>query len=466
MKRCIVRAGYAVVCVVSLASARGQAPVEDGIKCPGDTGKRIVELVSRAESAGFSGAVLAANQGRVVAAVGVGSADLDGKVPNTPTTLFEIGSATKQFTAAAVLRLAQQGRLGLDDSIDRYLPGVPEECRTITVRHLLQHTSGIPGTNSEGAGNELERVLPLFLRGGPRHPPGTHWEYWNQGYALLSEIIARAAAKDYTDFCKEALFIPAGMNTTRFTGEGAPRGSTVAMGRSQYGPSRSALEHPYGSYGFQYRGMGGVVTTVWELWRWDRALHDDRVLNSRSKEKLFQPGLNDYALGWFVRKDARGRLVQSHGGAVRGFVCELRRYPGRDACLFVLCNRDDAPVRQVAQALEALLLGDPMPFPEPPRALDAELARALAGHYQEANGTKLAINADGKVTRAVIHWFAPRGPITRAVLGLDDQGKLVLYEWTTATQVQVTRAGEKPVSHVSILGRQFRRVTSGQPAPE
>jgi CubicO group peptidase (beta-lactamase class C family) len=339
--------GCAFVVVAMAGSVRAQAQREDGVSSAGDVGRRMVEFVRRAESAGFSGAVLAGRGGRVVAAVGIGSADLAGDVPITPSTLFEIGSATKQFTAAAVLRLVQQGKLRLEDSIARYLPGVPEDCRPITVRHLLQHTSGIPGTNSAGAGDDLDQVLPLFLRGGPRHPPGTHWEYWNQGYALLSEIVARAAGDDYTAFCKQELFAPTGMSATRFTGDAAPEGWTVAVGRSQRGQPRSALEHPYGRYGFQYRGMGGVVTTVWDLWRWDRALRGDRVLDANSKSKLFEPGLNDYALGWFVKKDARGRWVQSHGGAVRGFVCELRRYPGQDACLFVLCNRDDVPVRHV-----------------------------------------------------------------------------------------------------------------------
>jgi CubicO group peptidase (beta-lactamase class C family) len=454
----------AFVLVAMASSVRGQAQREDSVSSVGDMGRRIVEFVRRAESAGFSGAVLAGNGGRVVAAVGIGSADLAGNVPITPSTLFEIGSATKQFTAAAVLRLVQQRKLRLEDSIARYLPGVPEDCRPITVRHLLQHTSGIPGTNSAGAGDDLDQVLPLFLRGGPKHPPGTHWEYWNQGYALLSEIVARAAGEDYTAFCKQDLFAPTGMSATRFTGDAAPEGWTVAVGRSLRGRPRSALEHPYGRYGFQYRGMGGVVTTVWDLWRWDRALRGDRVLDANSKVKLFEPGLNDYALGWFVRKDARGRWVQSHGGAVRGFVSELRRYPGQDACLFVLCNRDDVPVRHVTQALEALLLGDPMPCPEPPRSLDAELVQALAGSY-EASGTTLVIEVDGKVARALIHWSAPRGPVTRAVLGLDDRGQVILYEWTATTKIEIAREGRESVNRVLILGRSFRRVAPGRAPP-
>jgi CubicO group peptidase (beta-lactamase class C family)/Leucine-rich repeat (LRR) protein len=437
----------------------GQAQHKEGNVSAGDTGRRIVAFVQRAESAGLSGAVLAATRGQVIAAVAVGNADLDGKVPNTPETLFEIGSATKQITAAAVLRLAQQSRLHLDDPIARHLPGVPEGCRAITVQHLLQHTSGIPGTNSAGGGDDLGQVLPLFLRGGPRHSPGTHWEYWNQGYALLSEIIARAAGKDYTEFCKSELFAPAGMRLTRFTGDEPPHGATVAIGRSALGQPRSALDHPYGSYGFQYRGMGGVVTSVWDLWRWDRALCGERVLDADAKVKLFQPGLNGYALGWYVRKDARGRWIQSHSGLVRGFVCELRRYPGEDGCLFVVCNRDDVPVQLVAQALEAILLGEPLPCVEPPQSLDADLIRAISGRYEDVNGATLVAEAEGQVARVRIHWDAVRGPVTRAVLGLSTTGEMVLYEWTKANKIEVDRDGSGPVSRVSILGRQFRRVT-------
>lgn len=421
----------------------------------GDLGRRMVEFTERAQAVGFSGAVLAAKGGKVVAAVGVG--DADGKAPVTPATLFEIASATKPFTAAAIVRLAQDGKLRLDAPIALHLPDVPANCRDITIRHLLQHTSGIPGTNSQGGGDNLGRVLPSFLRGGPLHPPGKHWEYWNQGYALLSEVIARASGRKYTDYCKETLLGPARMRATGFTGDPAPAGVTVAVGRSSSGPPRSALEHPYGNeYGFQYRGMGGLVTNVWDLWRWDRTLSRDDVLSKASKAEMFKPGLGDYALGWFVRKNARGRLVQSHGGSVRGFVCEMRRFPDEDGCLIVLCNRDDAPARPLADALEAILFGDPSKVADPPRPLDAEVAKSMAGRYQDSRGAALIIEPDGKVTRLRIEWYA-NGPVTRAVLGLDARGDIVLYEWTEATKLTVDRDGMGSVSRITILDRPFTR---------
>lgn len=425
----------------------------------GDAGRRIVEFVENTESVGFSGVVLAARNGKVVAAVGVGSADQAGKVPITPATLFEIASATKQFTAAAAVLLDEKGKLDLDDSIAEHLPGIPDDCRKITIRHLLQHTSGIPGTNSAGGGTDLAKVLPVFLSGGPVHPPGEHWEYWNQGYSLLSEIIARASRQDYTTFCKKSLFKPARMKATCFTGDSAPGGADVAVGQSSRGHPRSALDHPYGSYGFQYRGMGGAVTTVWDLWRWDRALRDGKVLSRASVKKLFTPGLKDYALGWFVRKSSRGRLTQSHGGSVRGFVCDVRRYPDENGCLFVLCNRDDVPVYMVAKGVEEILFDDPQTFQKPPLPLDSRLLNAIAGSYEDSKGARMVVKADGKVTRAEIHWperNGRAGPVTRAVLGMSGND-LVLYEWRSLTKIEIKRKGSGPVDQISIRDSHYKR---------
>lgn len=424
---------------------------------PSEIGDRITDFAKRADSAGFSGTLLAARDGAVVAAVGVGFADLDGSGALTPEALFEIASATKQFTAAAVLRLCQEGRLSLDDTIDQYLPSVPEHSRTITVRHLLQHTSGIPGTNSSGGGEDPAAATLAFLRDGPRHAPGAHWEYWNQGYSLLSEIIARAAARPYVTYCREALFDGAKLQSTCFTGDPAAPNAVVAIGRSARGPARSALEHPYGSYGFQYRGMGGVVTNVWDLWRWDRALAGDSLLDGTRKAELFKPGLSDYALGWFVRKSSSGRLTQSHGGSVRGFTCELRRYPESQGCLFVLCNRDDMNVTQLATALESILFDEPLSCQLPPKALPTALATALEGEYVDDRGTLLVVTRERAVTRARIHWAPPSGPVTRATLGQADDGKVVLYEWTTSTPMQVDRSADAPASSVTILDQTFRR---------
>jgi CubicO group peptidase (beta-lactamase class C family) len=332
----------------------------------GAIGARIATFVEAAAAFGYSGAVIAARDGKVLAALGAGSADLAGEVPNDARTLFELASVTKQFTAAAVLVLVQDGKLELDDPIHRHLPDVPADCRTITIRLLLQHTSGIPAANARGSGDDLAAVVPKFLAGGPRHPPGTHWEYWNQGYALAAAIVERASGEPFTAFCKTRLFAPAHATTACFTGDPEPpreSGVAVAIGRGRREP-RSALEHPYGSYGFQYKGMGGAVASVWDLWHWDRALRGDTVLQAAAKRAFFAPGLSDYALGWYVRT-RDGRRVQQHGGSVRGFLCDVRRLPDQNAFVAVLCNRGDAPMGEVANGVEAILFGATIDVPLP-----------------------------------------------------------------------------------------------------
>ena len=420
----------------------------------GEKGRAILTWLEAAESKGFSGAVLAAIKGKLVAAVGIAHADLNKKVKITPATLFEVASFTKQFTGAAAVRLAEQGRLKLDDPINKHLPGVPVSCAAITLRQLLQHTSGIPGSNSRGAGDDLAAVLPVFLAGGPLHDPGTHWEYWNQGYALATEVIARAAKTSFVDYCQRELFRRAKMKSSCFTGAKAPARSTVAVGRSKNGGPRSALAHPYGnSYGFQYRGMGGAVTNVWDLWRWDRALAG-KILNEESKAELFKPGLNDYALGWFVKRE-RGRLVQSHGGSVRGFVCMGRRYPQHDACVFVLSNDDSTPVRVVATAIEQMLFGEDVTVTYPGGA-DAAAGAFLVGEYSNAEGSKLKIMIVGNAIRAQVDW-AGRDNVSRMTIAKDQSGQFAVFVNADRYDLKITEKSGGKAKVLGLWGRTFRR---------
>jgi len=364
-----------VAAMIALASARAVAG-EDERLVSGSVGERIAKWLEGAEAAGFTGAVLAAKNGEVVVAVGVGSADLNGEQPITPATLFEIASASKQFTAAAVLALAERKKLRLDDPISKHLAGVPSNCSAITVRHLLQHTSGIPGTNSRGGGDNLAAVLPVFLAGGPRHTPGTHWEYWNQGYSLLTAIIARAAKTSYVDYCKK---------------------------------------------------------------------------------RIFKPGLKDYALGWFVRTE-RGRLVHSHGGSVRGFLADIRRYPGEDACVFVLSNRDDAPLQRIADGIEKILFGGTaVPLRAKLLPVEAGLAEALVGQYKSKRGRKLVIERAGGTLRFSLHWSPPAGPVTRGTVGADANRALCFDHGEGVDEIEMSRNPAKPVQTLTWSGMIFRR---------
>ena len=437
---------------VSTLSLAFAVPTQDPPRLVvGSTGARIAKFVAGAAALHFRGAVLAARGGKVVAALGVGPADLDGKVENDARTLFELASVTKQFTAAAVLVLVQDGALRLDDAIAQHLPGVPDASRAITVRQLLQHTSGMPGGNGRGRGDDLAAVVPSFLAGGPRHIPGTHWEYWNQGYALLAGIVERAAGEPFVDFCRRRLFAPGGLATACFTGDAAPAGATVAIGKSFHGPARSALEHPYGSDGYQYRGMGGAVASVWDLWHWDRALRGDAVLDAASRRELFAPGLGDYALGWFVRS-LDGRLVQHHGGSVRGFLCEVRRFPAEDAFVVVLCNRDDGPMGEVTNVVTSLLFGGTIDVPKP---LPAAVGAALLGDWRSPDG-QLSIEVHEGLLRARMEW-SQVGAVSRGYLVGESLTATSLFDWRTSLALTIEPGPGRTVAAVRLAGLRFSR---------
>lgn len=426
----------------------------DRVIAKGRLAKDLDKLVERYGGIGFVGSVLVAKGGKVLLARGVGHADLEGKKPNTANTLFELASVTKQFTAAAICRLVDQGKLKLEDPISKHLPGIPKDCKAITIRHLLSHTSGIPGTNNKGYGEDLARLIPLFLKGGPKHEPGTHWEYWNQGYSLLSAIIAKAAGMSYTSYCRQELFATAGLTAACFTGDEGPKGASVAIGRSKRGKPRSALEHPYGAYGYQYRGMGGAVCDVWDLWRWHRALAGDKLLSAEIKKQLFKPVLKNYALGWYVRKK-KGRLVHSHGGSVRGFMCTVRRYPQQDAAVFVLSNDNDSPFYDLAEALESAIFGEK--YATPPVPLSKVLQSEIVGSYQMKKGIRLVVEADGKVTRARIEWkMGARRPQTRGLIGTDGGG-LVFFERSGSELLLIRRDDKKAIVALGLYGMKFER---------
>jgi CubicO group peptidase (beta-lactamase class C family) len=408
--------------LVGIALVSSSVAAKPHVTEVGETGRQIVKLVREAhQNVGFSGAVLAADKGKIIAAVAVGDS---GDKPIEVTTLFELASCTKPFTAVAVMKLVEDGKLALDDPIAKHLPGIPDDCQAITVRHLLQHTSGIPGSNYLGGGTDLAAVIPTFLAGGPQTTPGENHEYWNQGYALLSEVIAQASGQSYADYCRSAIFKPAKMKHSCFNGDRAPRGVVAAIGRSE-GGERSALDHPYGEYGFQYRGMGGLVTNLVDLWKWDRALAAGKLLTPQSIAEMTRPGPADYALGWRIRKLDSGRTVHEHTGSVRGFLASIRRDPEADGCLFILANSDNsAPFDFVCAACEAALEGKPAPQLNTPGELDSKLVDMLVGEYRDAQDRTLTVSREGKLTRAWINWH---GPITRGYLGAQQSDNLGLY---------------------------------------
>jgi len=346
----------------------------------------------RCERFGFSGAALVVRKGEVAFRGGYGLADRERGTPNTTRTLFEVASTTKVFTACAVLRLAEMGKLALDDPIAEHLPGVPEDKAGITIRHLLAHTSGMSRMTA-GGGEDVEAAVRTYLGPPAVRPPGQAFEYWNGGYALLAAIVARASGHSYMDFCREQVLGPAQLAATGFTGDAglAPQ----AVGYAGDVAVRRAAGHPYGgTYGYQYRGMGGLVTSAEDLARWVQAYEGGKILTPASVRLMETAVSKNYGLGWGMAPTDRGTRRIGHGGDVRGFHAELERFPDEGVTIVVLCNVDGIPLWTIAWNLEALVFGGTPPYPVPPARADLPDAAldARAGTY--------ALDADNSVVVA------------------------------------------------------------------
>ena len=282
-----------------------------------------------AETDGFAGVALLARGDSVLLRRGVGLADRAAEVPWTPSTVFDVGSITKSFTAAAVLRLDERGRLSVSDRLADHLPGVPPDKRTVTLHHLLTHSAGFPDVlggeyrvedDYEPVGREayVARALaePLEFR------PGAGYQYSNVGYSLLAAVVERETGRSYGAFLRDSLLLPAGLTRTGYVGPPWPADS-LAHGYTERGEDwGSPLDHAWAADGpyWALRGNGGLLSTADDLLRWYRALDAGRVLTSASLAAAYAPhvpegGGTDYGYGWTVDEGpGGGRFVWHDGG--------------------------------------------------------------------------------------------------------------------------------------------------------
>lgn len=297
---------------------------------------------------GSSGTVVAARDGELVACQGWGLADREAEVDATCDTVYDVMSMTKQFTAAAVLKLQMQGALRVTDPIHRYLDDVPPDKRGITVQHLLTHTSGLVAA----VGGDYERLsrdglLARAFGSELRSQPGARHHYSNVGYSLLAAIIEEASGTGYEEFLAQHLFAPAGMQQTGYV---LPewRPSDVAVEYDEQGePHGRPFEHPWADDGpyWNLRGNGGLLSTARDMFRWHRALEGDQVLDAAARRELFRPrvleepgGSTRYAYGWVVA-DTRLGPVQWHNGGNGWSYGEIARLPDAGVFVFWVTNQ-------------------------------------------------------------------------------------------------------------------------------
>ncbi|MFP2927393.1 serine hydrolase [Pyxidicoccus sp. 3LG] len=370
-----------------------------------DVVAQVDRVFARFTEPGSPGCAVAVSQGgQTLLERAYGQANLEHDLPNTPSTVFEAGSVSKQFTAAAVLLLAQDGKLSLDDSVRRYVPELPDCGVTLTLRHLIHHTSGLRdwGTVVEAAGwprgtriHTHEHVLDVVSRQKALNfPPGTEYLYGNTGYNLLAIVVERMSGQSFADFTRQRLFVPLGMTHTEWRDDF----TRVVKGRATAYTKEGEVFHAQMPFE-NVHGNGGLLTTVGDLLRWNASLAAGKVGGPLFLRELQRRGkLNsgrelEYAAG-LVLTSYRGLPEVSHGGATAGYRAFLARYPRQQLSVALLCNLAEVGPGQLAHAVaDIFLAGQVPPAPVPPAVtLAAEVLAARAGLYRNTRtGEPLAL---------------------------------------------------------------------------
>jgi CubicO group peptidase (beta-lactamase class C family) len=317
-----------------------------------DKAARIDELVSRYRQCGYlNGAVLVAQGGRVIYEKGVGEANFESHAPNTPRTKFGIASITKQFTAALVLQQVAKGNIRLEGTVSDYLPWYRKDTGSrMTIEQLLQHTSGLPADydhpqfsdSAEAARHsEPQDFAKKFCQPALVAEAGTKWAYSNCGYILLGLILEQVTRQPFSNLLGEQILVPLGMKNTGMDNNDLTRMGGAAGYVRHAGPRYSP--GPYLDRGHIF-SAGSMYSTVEDLFIWNQALSRGDLFPKELRERIFKPGMSNWANGWFVTRIPQGvpgagsTLVEMRGDMPGNFFAWIMRYPDQDVVVIVLRN--------------------------------------------------------------------------------------------------------------------------------
>ena len=359
-----------LTCGVASAQDKGTKATQSASGPSGTSLRTQADNYMRAAVANdqFTGAVLVARDGVPLIDTAYGMASYELGVPNTPQTVFHIASMTKQFTAMAIMQLRDRGKLNVGDPICTYIANCSPAWKSVTIRHLLTHTSGITNVSSlpqwdddlslkhySRAGFvDLFRSLPL------RFVPGDKYEYSNSGYFLLGLIVERVSGMSFGDYLKANIFTPLGMGHSTYDDNHA----IVPGAASGYYSRGSAFITATYVDPSTRLGDTGIVSTTGDLLRWDQALYTDRLVSRRTLGEIFTPYRNGYGYGWEIGTRF-GRKAIAHSGSDGGFSSYILRFPDDRLTVIILGNGDRMSAAKAAINLSAIVLGTPYKMPAP-----------------------------------------------------------------------------------------------------
>jgi CubicO group peptidase (beta-lactamase class C family) len=335
---------------------------------------KIQEVLSLAHKyRTFNGSALVVEKGKVIYRGGLGMANMEWGIANTPETKFRLGSITKQFTSMLTLQLVEQGKLKLDGKLSDYLPDYRKDIGDkVTIHNLLTHTSGIPSytdqpgfqTNVSRNPYEVADFVKKYASGDLLFEPGSKFAYNNSGYFLLGAIIERITGKPYEQVLKENILDPVGMKNT-----GNDHYETIIQKRAA-GNSKTLDGYNNAAYldmSIPY-AAGSMYSTVDDLFLWDQALYTDKLISAQSKELMYKPFLENYAYGWVVtnasfKQDDKVVPMIAHGGGINGFATFIARFPNEKNLIVILDNTGQNAQR-LSDVIAKILYGQPYEQPK------------------------------------------------------------------------------------------------------
>lgn len=351
------------------------------------TATQIDELMKKYYDYGqFNGAILVAEKGKVVYAKGLGLANMEWSMPNQPDTKFRIGSITKQFTATLILQLVEEGKLKLDGKITDYLTDYRKDTGDrVTIHHLLNHTSGIPSYTSRPDFRtaimrnpyKITDFVKQLTSGDLEFEPGSKFSYNNSGYVLLGAIIEKVTGKSYETVLTERILKPLGM-----TNSGYDSTSPLLPKRASGYEKRPSgyVNAPYLDMSLPY-AAGSIYSTVEDLYKWDQALHEGKILSAESRKLMFTPGLSNYGYGIRITDETIGKSelktkIIGHGGGINGFNSLLTRAVDKGQTVVILDNIGQGRRHgQITTSIIGIMNGQPY---DPPKQSIAEVLYPIA----------------------------------------------------------------------------------------
>jgi len=302
-------------------------------------------------------AVLVINNGQKAFKGTYGLGNVEKHQPVRSSTNFRLASVTKQFTAMSVLILVDKGQLKLDDTLRSIFPSFPEFADKISIKNLLQHTSGlldyedfVPEDSPEQVSDS--DVLNILIGTDSLYfEPGTQYRYSNSGYAVLAMIVEEKSGQSFADFLRTNIFEPLRMETTVAYQEGISEVANRALG---YTVTESGVENTDQYAWSAVLGDGGIYSNIDDLYRWDQALYTDTLISAGLKQMAFTPNLENYGFGWRI-DEYKGHRRYHHSGSTSGFRNFIQRFPDDRITVIILTNRAEPDVQPLAEAVFDLI---------------------------------------------------------------------------------------------------------------